>query len=198
MLKMKKLSLIMMISAAALGFQACKNGAKDTKEAADSANVTKDTSHNAASTGGIAVDKDDAKFVTTAANDGMAEVAAGKMASTKATSARIKKFADMMVTDHTKAGDELAALANTKNITLPAAPDADAQKKADDLSKKTGKDFDKAYVNAMVDGHEKAVKLFTDASQNCKDADLKAFATKTLPTLKMHLDSIKAIKASMK
>ena len=195
---MKKLSSIMMISLAAFTFQACNNGTKDSKEAADSANVTKDTSHNAAVTGGIAVDKDDAKFVTTAANDGMAEVAAGKMAATKATSARVKGFADMMVTDHTKAGDELAALAKTKNITLPAAPDADAQKKADDLSKKTGKDFDKAYVDAMVDGHESAVKLFTDASQNCKDADLKAFATKTLPTLKMHLDSIKAIKASMK
>jgi putative membrane protein len=195
---MKRLSSIIMISLAALSFQACKNGTKDSKEAADSANVTKDTSHNAAATGGIAVDKDDAKFVTTAANDGMAEVAVGKMAATNATSTRIKNFADMMVTDHTKAGDELAALAKTKNITLPAAPDADAQKKADDLSKKTGKDFDKAYVDAMVDGHEKAVKLFTDASQNCKDADLKAFATKTLPTLKMHLDSIKAIKSSMK
>ncbi|MGZ3752547.1 MAG: DUF4142 domain-containing protein [Mucilaginibacter sp.] len=195
---MKKLSSIMMISLAAFAFQACNNGAKDSKEAADSANVTKDTSQNAAVTGGIAVNKDDAKFVTTAANDGMAEVALGKMAAAKATHSRVKNFADMMVTDHTKAGDELAALAKTKNITLPAAPDADAQKKADDLGKKTGKDFDKAYVDAMVDGHESAVKLFTDASQNCKDADLKAFATKTLPTLKMHLDSIKAIKASMK
>lgn len=195
---MKKLSSIMMISLAALAFQACNNGTKDSKEAADSANMTKDTSNNAAVTGGIAVDKDDAKFVTTAANDGMAEVALGKMAAAKATRSSVKKFADMMVTDHTKAGDELAALAKTKNITLPAAPDADAQKKADDLSKKTGKDFDKAYVDEMVDGHENAVKLFTDASQNCKDADLKAFATKTLPTLKMHLDAIKGIKASMK
>lgn len=195
---MKKLSSIMMISLAALAFQACNNGTKDSKEAADSANMTKDTSNNAAVTGGIAVDKDDAKFVTTAANDGMAEVALGKMAAAKATRSSVKKFADMMVTDHTKAGDELAALAKTKNITLPAAPDADAQKKADDLDKKTGKDFDKAYVDAMVDGHESAVKLFTDASENCKDADLKAFATKTLPTLKMHLDAIKGIKASMK
>jgi putative membrane protein len=195
---MKKLSSIIMIALAVAGFQACNNGTKDSKEAADSANVKKDTSHNAASTGGIAVDKDDAKFATTAANAGMAEVAAGKMAAKKATRTRVKNFAEMMVTDHTKAGDELATLAKTKNITLPSAPDADAQKKADDLSKKTGKDFDKAYVDAMVDDHEKAVKLFTDASQNCKDADLKAFAAKTLPTLKMHLDSIKAIKASMK
>jgi putative membrane protein len=195
---MKKLSSILMIALAALAFQACKNGAKDSKAAADSANVTKDTSHNAAATGGIAVDENDAKFVTTAANDGMAEVNAGKMAAVKASSARIKSFANMMVTDHTKAGDELAAIAKTKNITLPSAPDADAQKAADDLSKKSGKAFDKAYVSAMLDGHKKAVKLFTDASQNCKDADLKAFATKTLPTLKMHLDSIQAIHDSMK
>jgi putative membrane protein len=195
---MKKLTTVMIMALAALSFQACKNGAKDSKAAADSANMTKDTSTNAAATGGIAADSDDAKFVTTAANDGMAEVAAGKMAEEKARSARVKAFASMMVTDHTKAGDELAAIAKTKNITLPAEPDADAKKAADDLSKKSGKNFDKGYVNAMVDGHEKAVKLFTDASQNCKDADLKAFATQTLPTLKMHLDSIKAIKASMK
>jgi len=195
---MKKLSSIMMIALAAFASQACNNGAKDSKGAADSANATKDTSKTPSATGGIAVDKDDAKFVTTAANDGMAEVAVGKIAQDKAVSRRVKSFATMMVTDHTKAGDDLAALAKTKNITLPATPDADAQKKADDLSKKTGKDFDKAYVDAMVAGHEGAVKLFTDASQNCKDADLKDFATKTLPTLKMHLDSIKAIKKSMK
>ena len=187
-----------MIALAALAFQACNNGAKDSKATADSSNVAKDTSTNAAATGGVAVDQDDAKFVTTAAADGMAEVSAGKLAQQKASNTRVKNFASMMVTDHTKAGDELASIAKTKNITLPTGPDADQQKMAADLSAKSGKDFDKAYVDGMVDGHEKAVKLFTDASQNCKDADLKAFATKTLPTLKMHLDSIKAIKASMK
>jgi putative membrane protein len=195
---MKKLSLVLMVALAMLAFQACKNKAKDSTSSADSANMTKDSSTNPSATGGIAVDENDAKFVTTAANDGMAEVDAGKMAQEKAVSARVKAFAAMMVTDHTKAGDELAALAKTKNITLPSAPNEDAQKHADDLSKKTGKDFDKAYVDAMVDGHKKAVKLFTDASENCKDADLKAFAAKTLPTLKMHLDSINAIHDSMK
>ncbi|MFB9841919.1 DUF4142 domain-containing protein [Mucilaginibacter ginsenosidivorans] len=195
---MKRLSLIMMVVFTAFAFQACQNKAKDSTDSADSANMTKDTSTNAAATGGIAVDENDAKFVTTAANDGMTEVTLGKVAEQKAANSRVKGFADMMVTDHTKAGEALAALAKTKNITLPAAPNADSQKAIDDLSKKSGKDFDKAYVDAMVDGHEKAVKLFTDASENCKDADLKAFATNTLPTLKMHLDSIKAIKASMK
>jgi putative membrane protein len=195
---MKKLSSILMIGLSALAFQACQNKAKDSTASADSINKTKDTTSNVSATGGIAVDKDDAKFVVTAANDGMAEVAVGKMAEEKAVSKRVKAFADMMVTDHTKAGDELAAIAKTKNITLPVAPNADAQKMAADMGKMSGKDFDKDYVNGMVDGHEKAVKLFTDASQSLKDSTLRAFAIRTLPTLKMHLDSIKAIKKSMK
>jgi putative membrane protein len=197
-MKMKKLSSIMMITFAALAFQACKSGTKDSKSAADSMNTTKDTSQNAAATGGIAVTADDAKFATTAAGDGLAEVNAGKMAQNKAASPRVKEFATMMVNDHTKAGDELAALAKTKNIALPLMPGADAKKAADELAAKSGKDFDKAYIDAMLDGHKKAVKLFEDASQNCKDPDLKAFATKTLPTLKMHLDSVQAIHDSMK
>src|SRR3569833_2665813 len=120
------------------------------------------------------------------------------MAQQKAVNPRVKAFATMMVNDHSKANDELKTLAGKKNITLPAAPSAEKQKMAADMSKKNEKAYDKDYVNGMVEGHEKAVKLFTDASQNCKDADIKDFATKTLPTLKMHLDSIKAIKASMK
>lgn len=195
---MKKLSSIMMIAFAVLAFAACKNKAKDSTGSADSANVTKDTSTNAAATGGIAVDKDDAKFVTTAANDGMAEVDAGKIAQERALGTRVKSFAAMMIADHTKAGDELAAIAKTKNITLPSAPNEDAQKMAADLSKKSHSDFDKAYVNAMVDGHKKAVKLFEDAIKNLKDPDLKAFATKTLPTLQMHLQEIKSIHDNMK
>ncbi|MBS1503862.1 MAG: DUF4142 domain-containing protein, partial [Bacteroidetes bacterium] len=90
------------------------------------------------------------------------------------------------------------AIAQKKNITLPTAPDSSAQKKAKNLALKSGKDFDKAYVDAMVDGHKKAVKLFEDGIKNLQDTTLKAFATKTLPTLKMHLDSINAIKKSMK
>ena len=194
---MKKLSFFMMIPLAILMLQSC-NRAKDSKAKADSSNVAKDTSKSSAMTGSMAVDENDSRFATTAAAAGMAEVDLGKIAEQKAVNHRVKSFANMMVTDHTKANDALASLAKTKNITLPSAPDADAQKKADELSKKSGKGFDKDYVDAMIDGHKKAVKLFTDASQNCKDPDLKAFATNTLPTIKMHLDSIQAIHDSMK
>lgn len=185
----------MMMALAALSFQAC-NGSKDSKETADSINAEKDTANAVAA--GMAVDEGDAKFAVTAANGGMAEVALAKLAQAKATSPKVKEFADMMVTDHTKANDELMALAKAKNIALPDAVSDDEKKAMDDLSKKSGKDFDKAYVDLMVDDHKKDVKEFEDATQSLKDADVKAFAVKTLPTLKAHLEHINALHDSMK
>lgn len=194
---MKKLSYLLIIATAAYTFQGC-GGHKDAKETADSVNKTKDTTQNTMNTGGIAVANDDAKFATEAANGGMAEVALGKLALTKTSDAKIKEFATMMVTDHGKANDELMAIAKGKNITLPATVDSTHQKKADELTKMTGKDFDKAYVDAMVDGHNKTLSLMQDEAKDGKDADLKGFAGKTAPIVKMHLDMIKKIKDGIK
>ncbi|WP_183562036.1 DUF4142 domain-containing protein [Mucilaginibacter sp. SP1R1] len=193
---MKKLSLIMAFVLTAWMFQACNNAGKDSKASADSVNKVKDTTTTGAT--GIAVDQGDAKFATDAANGGMAEVAVAKVAEQKAMNPKVKDFAAMMVKDHSQANDALMAIAKTKNITLPAAPSEDKQKELTDLSAKTGKDFDKAYVDAMIDGHKKTISLFEDASKDCKDPELKAFATNTLPTIKGHLAAIEAIKKSMK
>ncbi|MDB5061541.1 MAG: hypothetical protein JWP67_1384 [Mucilaginibacter sp.] len=202
---MKKLSLTVIVALSAFTFQACNRAAKDSKESADSVNSAKDTTTTAAtgaaatgSATGIAVDEKDAKFATDVANAGMAEVALGKIAAEKATNPQVKDFANMMVTDHGKANEELMAIAKKKNITLPAAPDQEHQKKAADLSAKSGKEFDKDYVDAMVDGHKKAASLLEDGSKNCKDTELMAFATKTLPVVKAHLAKIEAIQKSMK
>jgi putative membrane protein len=195
---MKKLFTMALIASAALAFQACNNGAKDSKETADSTNAVKDSSTHPATTGGIAVDKDDADFATKAGDGGMAEVAYAKLALQKATSAKVKEFAQAMITDHTKANTELMAVAQTKNITLPAAPSAEHQKMATDAAAKSGAEFDKQYVNDMVADHKEDVSLFEKASTDCKDPELKAFAAKTLPTLKMHLDMINKIHDSMK
>jgi len=195
---MKKLIYLIAISATTLAFQACNNSPKDAKATADSLNKTKDTTSNVAATGGIAVVKADADFATKAAVGGMTEVTLGKIALEKSSNAKIKDFATMMVTDHGKANAELMALAKTKNITLPADVDADHQKKIDELKQKTGADFDKAYVDAMVDGHKKTLTLMQDEAKDGKDADLKAFAAKTAPIVQMHLDAINKIHDSMK
>ena len=195
---MKNLIYLMAISASALTFQACSGGNKDAKESADSVNMAKDTSTNVAATGGIAVDEADAKFTTQAAVGGMAEVELGKMALEKSSNAKVKEFATMMVKDHGMANTELMAIAKQKNITLPSTVDEEHKQKMDDLSKKTGADFDKAYVDAMVNGHKSTLKLMEDESKDGKDADLKSFATKTAPIVQSHLIMINKISDSMK
>lgn len=192
---MKKLKVILMIAVSAFALQACNSTEKDSTETADSANMQKDTSMAGP---GIAVVEDDAKFVVEAANGGMSEVEFGKLAQQKASNAKVKEFGEMMVMDHSKANEELKALAKAKNVTLPDSLNADSKKMWDDLSKKSGADFDKAYVNMMVDDHKKDVGKFEDASKNLKDADLKVFVDKTLPVLKGHLDKITAIDNGMK
>jgi len=193
---MKKFIYVMAISA--LAFQACNGGNKDAKESADSLNMAKDTTANVAATGGIAVEEADAKFTTEAAVGGMAEVELGKMALEKSSNPQVKEFATMMVKDHGMANTELMAIAKQKNITLPSTVDDEHKKKMEDLSKKTGTDFDKAYVSAMVDGHKSTLKLMEDESKDGKDADLKAFATKTAPIVQSHLQMINKINDSMK
>jgi len=195
---MKKLFYTGMLATALLAMQACNSGSKDAKENADSLNMSKDTTANAAATGGIAVEESDAKFATEAAVGGMAEVSLGKLALEKSTNASVKEFATMMVNDHGKANEELMSIAAAKNVTLPADVDEEHKKKADDLSKKTGKDFDKDYVDAMVDGHKKTLKLMQDEAKDGKDAELKAFAAKTAPIVQAHLDMINKIKDGMK
>src|ERR1700761_1998403 len=190
---MKKLSYVIMLAVAAYAMQGCggssKSGSTDsTTTTKDSSSMTKDTSAKMTST---TTGNPDTAFATKAANGGMAEVALGKLAQEKGMSDKVKKFGSMMVDDHTKANNELMTIAKNKNITLPSAIDADHQKKMDDLSKLSGKDFDKAYVDAMIDGHKKTLDLMNDEAKNGKDPDLKAFAAKTAPTVQMHLDAIK-------
>ena len=135
----------------------------------------------------------DAKWAVDVANGGMTEIELSKLAQTKATSQRLKNFANMMVTDHTAASDKLKQIAAAKNIALPDKLSNDSQKKLDNLNKKSGKDFDKAYMDDMLAGHKNAVDKFQKGSSDLQDADLKNFAAQTLPTIQMHQDSIKAI-----
>lgn len=136
-------------------------------------------------------------FYTKAAQGGMMEVELGKLALQKSQNADVKKFAQMMITDHGKTNSELKTLTAKKNVVLPTEMSSSQKSMMEDLGKLTGAEFDKKYVKTMVDDHEEDVDLFEDNSDN-SDADIKAFATKTLPTLKSHLQMIKGIESKMK
>jgi putative membrane protein len=129
----------------------------------------------------------DRKFVEEAAIGGMAEVEMGNLAGQKAGSDAVKQFGQRMATDHSKANDELKQVASTKGVQVPASLDHKHQRELDKLSKKSGADFDKAYMSLMVDDHKKDVAEFRKEAGSAKDPDVKSFASKTLPTLQEHL-----------
>ncbi|MDX5348050.1 MAG: DUF4142 domain-containing protein [Hymenobacteraceae bacterium] len=137
---------------------------------------------------------DQSEFMTKAASGGMMEVELGKMAQEKAQTQEVKDFGAMMVKDHSAANEELKQLAAQKNITLPDSMSEGHMDHVKELREKTGMDFDKAYMSLMVEDHQEDVEMFEEAANNMQDADVKAFASKTVTTLRQHLDKAKQVK----
>lgn len=141
---------------------------------------------------------DDATFVKKAAIGGMFEVESSKLAETKSTNDLVKKFADRMVKDHTKANEELMTIAKGMQAVVPEKMDAKHQKMVDQLSAASGADFDAAYIAEQVKAHDKTVALFKQASTEARNAQLKEFASKTLPTLEEHHKMAKDLQDQIK
>jgi len=129
----------------------------------------------------------DHKFAEAAAAGSAAEIQLGQMASQKATNEKVKQFAQRMVTDHTKASDELKSLASKKGMTLMDTPKPKDTATMSKLEKMSGAGFDKAYMQDMVKDHQKDVAEFQKEANSGSDPDLKAFAGTTLPILQEHL-----------
>lgn len=139
----------------------------------------------------------DSAFLMEAARGGIAEVELGRLASTKAANAEVKQFAEMMVKDHSAANEELKALASKKGVTLPAEMGPTHRAKMEEIRSKVGAEFDRSYIEAMVEDHEKDVAEFERQSTTASDPDVKAFAAKTLPVLRKHLEAVRAIQAKL-
>ena len=159
---------------------------------------TAGTSTSAKSGKSGSLDHGDRKFVETAAKDGMAEVELGQIAQQKAQNPQVKEFASRMVTDHGKANDELKTLASSKGVQLPTETDRSHKHEADSLNKKPADKFDHEYMEKMVKDHKKDVKEFEKEAKNAKDADVRNFASKTLPTLQEHLKMAEAAQQAVK
>ncbi|WP_158991950.1 DUF4142 domain-containing protein [Mucilaginibacter sp. L196] len=202
---MKNFRTILFILSVALATQACNHSAKSGNNGADNDSATSDTivspteaaPDTTAPQINLVVDQEDSLFAVKAAAGNLAEIEMGNLAIKNGKSKRVKNFGLMMVKDHGKANTKLMAMATAKKLTLPTEPAADEQKMLAELAKKTGNDFDKAYVNMMIEDHKNDVSDFTTASTKIQDPDIKAYAKKTLPVLQKHLDAITAIHDSM-
>ncbi len=133
-----------------------------------------------------------AEFMQHAAVGGMAEVQLGTLAQERASSDDVKSFAKRMVDDHTKVGEDLAKVAQKKHVALPKEIDAKHKALHDRLAKLSGKEFDRAYMDAMLADHREDVAAFQREAKS-SDADVRDFATRSLPTLEQHLASAQEI-----
>ncbi|UUX96035.1 DUF4142 domain-containing protein [Aquabacterium sp. J223] len=140
----------------------------------------------------------DAGFLKQAAQNSLAEVEASKLAQSKATSADVKAFASQMIDDHTKANAELMQLAQSKGLEVPKEPSVAQKAKMKLLEASDGDKFDRRYSEQIgVKAHEDTVKLFQKASQSAQDPQVKAWATKMLPSLQHHLQMAKDVNAKV-
>jgi len=175
---------------------ACQNSPDNLKTAEkvnadriDSANKTTSLADSAS-----VPTKQDAQFMVKAKSGNQLEVTLGELAQTNAQSPAVKRFGLMMVRDHSEGEKELRSMAIAKRIVMPDTLSNQQQKEADDLKKKTGHDFDKAYIDLMVDDHKEDIDEFTKAAQQANDPDIKALAAKMVPVLKEHYDSARILK----
>ncbi len=138
----------------------------------------------------------DASFYKEAAEGGLAEVQLGQLAQQKGQSQAVKDFGARMVQDHSAANEKLKAVAAQKGIDLPSSPSVAQMATATKLKMLSGDSFDKSYIEGMVKDHEEDIAKFQKEASSGKDADARAFAAATLPTLKSHLAAIRGIATS--
>lgn len=183
--------------------------------AADDASRTQSSGNGAAATGGSSsngaaaagnvtarsatVSDDDQGRMKNIAEANYAEIRTGKMALEKSKNSQIRQFAQMMISDHTKANAELQKLAQSKNVTLPQETDIQHKAAATGMNVLSGNAFDKAYINFVGQAdHQRTIQLLEDTMNNARDPDLRAYAQKTLQTVRQHKQKADAIEQQMK
>jgi putative membrane protein len=190
---MKNLSIYIPGLALALAFSACGgSGGSDSVKDAKAANEAKVDSQKKRETppdsSKIMVSKEAADFLVNAYSGGLAEVQLGSVAQTHSSNKDIKAFGAMMVRDHSDQGIRLKAVADSLHVTLPVTISTSQQKMITDLQKRSGKDFDKAYIARMVSDHQQDIDEFERQAKKGVP-EVSAFANSSLPMLHKHLDS---------
>lgn len=140
----------------------------------------------------------DADFVAEAVAGNYAEIKMAQLASQRSTNPEVKEIAKTLEADHTKVLNELKTLAQQKAITIPVEEMDEAKRKMERLTDEKGEDFDKKWLEQMEDSHEKSIGKFEKRAEKGEDADIKAFAAKHVPHLKMHKEKIDACQERVK
>jgi putative membrane protein len=129
----------------------------------------------------------------------MAEVKMAQLAQQKSSNKEVKDLAQMLEKDHSAVLSELRNYGSSHNVTAPNEETQDAKDKYNDMSKKSGREFDKEWCDLMEKNHKSSIDKFEGIANDANsEADLKSFASKTLPTLRTHLDHVMQCKNKLK
>jgi putative membrane protein len=170
------------------GTAANRSGAGTTEAGANRKDTGRATEAGAAKT--TQVDANDRRFVQEAASGDLFEIQSSQLASTKLAGTPHAQFAQQMTTDHGKTSQELSQIAQRKGIEVPTQMLAKHQQMLDKL--RDASDFETAYHDAQLQAHKDSVAMYEEASRNLADRDLREFATRTLPTLRHHLEELQS------
>ncbi len=140
-----------------------------------------------------ALSQADQDFVIKASQGNKAEVELGQLAVDKASSPEVKKLAEHIVKDHSKANQKLNSMVKKKGVSIPENLSEEALQLKNTLAALNGAEFDKQYTAVMVDDHQKDIDEFQNESQQGQDKDVKQFAKQSLPTLKRHLSMAQSL-----
>ena len=136
----------------------------------------------------------DKEWIANTVKDGEMEIAMGNLAQQKSSNNSIKSLAQKLVADHTSANQQLEALASKNGVALTAGAGAQPSPALPNL---TGADFDRAWINEIVAGHEKAIASFEQQMRSTRDNDLSSFINTTLPTLRAHFSDAQSVQKSL-
>jgi len=152
-----------------------------------------DSKSGAGTKSGRDLSRDDTNFITEAAQGGLMEVELGKVAAKKGSAKGVKDFGQRMQKDHSKANAALKKIAANKGVKVPAALEGKHKSTVERLSKLSGAEFDREYMQTMVDDHKEDVEKFERQTDKGDDPDVKRFAGEQLPILKKHLELARTV-----
>jgi putative membrane protein len=190
---------MMLVASPVIAQSTSAQGNTGERSSAASSAGSSSSADNAKSSRGSSVESQDKEFMEDIAHANLAEIETGKLALEKSQSDEVKKFAQMMINEHTKAQKELESLAQKKGITLPTETDMQHKTIATALQALSGDTFDKQYIARVgVGDHERTLKLLQKTEKQTKDKELKAYASKTIKSVKKHLEHAKKMEGKSK
>jgi len=140
----------------------------------------------------------DLNFLDKAFSCSVAEVKLSEYAAKHANDEKVRDFADQLVKDHKALNTRLAENAKRLKRAVVAGQEKETKEKYDRLAKLKGNEYDVEYLQCLIEGHEKAIKLFEQESKNGSDSDLKTMATNNLSIIKKHLEDARSHLARVK